>query len=95
MTQAKIEQMYNALKRITMYESVKQLRRNSEDRYGLDAHEALEYAYENVVSEAHAGLRGVRMPKPRGVLHENAKPSADDTSRDADGSGLMQEPKTK
>ena len=27
----KIEQMYKALKRITMYESVKQLRRNSEE----------------------------------------------------------------
>lgn len=63
MTEQKIQQMYNALKRITLYDSPERIKRKAHKVYGLEANEALEYAYENVISEAHAGLRGVRIPK--------------------------------
>ncbi len=55
------EQMYAALKRITSYQTPQQLRRNADKEYGLDYEEALEMAYENVLAEAKAGLRGIRM----------------------------------
>lgn len=65
MTEAKIAQMYTALKRITLYDSPEKLRRHSEGRYGLGYDEALEYAYENVIDEARKGLRGVRLPRAK------------------------------
>lgn len=37
-------QYFDALRRITQYQSPDQLRRNSEREYGLDFNEALEYA---------------------------------------------------
>lgn len=55
--------MYNALKRITRYQSPDRLRRRSLPDFGLDYPEALEYAYENVIGEAKAGIKGVRFPK--------------------------------
>ena len=54
---------YDALKRITHYSSVERLRRGSEKSYGLPFHEALEYAYENVIGEAERAIRGKRRPK--------------------------------
>jgi len=54
----------DALERIKRYDTVAQLRRQSERSYGLEFEEALEYAYENVIEEAKAALRGVRKPKP-------------------------------
>lgn len=54
---------YDALKRITKYQTVQQLRRNSEKEYGLSFEEALEYAYENVKEEAIRVIKGKQRPK--------------------------------
>ena len=56
---------YAALKRITLYDNVARLRRDSERRYGLTYEEALEYAYENVKAEAERAIKGRRAPKPK------------------------------
>lgn len=56
-------QMQNALKRIKNYQSINSLRKDSKKDWGLDYEEALEMAYENIQSEAIAGLRGVRKLK--------------------------------
>lgn len=53
-------QMKNALSRIRRYQSINQLRHNSLKTWGLHYEEALEMAYENVLSEAKHGLKGVR-----------------------------------
>lgn len=45
------------LVRITQYDTVERLRRNSEKSYGLPFEEALEMAYENVIGEAANALR--------------------------------------
>jgi len=55
--------MYAALKRITLYQPPERLRRSSQKEWGLGYEESLEYAYENVIGEAKAGLKGVRLPK--------------------------------
>jgi hypothetical protein len=52
-----------ALKRITLYTPPEKLRRTAEKSYGLEYHEALEMAYENVIEEAKSALRGRRRPK--------------------------------
>lgn len=44
------------------YRDVPSCKRSAKD-YGLEGNEALEYAYENVMDEARAGLRGIRMKK--------------------------------
>jgi hypothetical protein len=55
---------YDALKHIaTGYQTVEQLRRGSEKRYGLEFTEALGYAYENIIDEARRAIRGARRPK--------------------------------
>lgn len=54
---------YDALKRITEYATVEQLRRGAEKDYGLPFEEALEYAFENIKGEAEAAVRGRRRPK--------------------------------
>lgn len=54
---------FDALKRITLYQSVERLRRSSQKDWGVGFEEALEYAYENVIQEAHNALRGKRRPK--------------------------------
>ena len=71
------QRFYVALKRITAYQTPAQLRHNSERQYGLDHAEALEMAYENVIEEAKAALRGYRrksqaLPKPQ-VLSNGAR----------------------
>ena len=57
------QRLYDALKRIAQYQSPDQLRRSSMKQYGLEADEAIEYAYENVLSEAKAAIKGMRRPK--------------------------------
>lgn len=57
------ERFYVALKRITAYMTVTQLRRAAERQYGLDHAEVLEMAYENVIGEAKHALRGYRKPR--------------------------------
>jgi len=45
------------------YQSLDQLRRDSERLYGLLYKEALELAYENIQTEAANAIRGRRRPK--------------------------------
>ena len=53
--------MRATLKRIaTGYQTPEQLRRGAEREYGLDASEAIEYAYENMQQEAKNAVKGVR-----------------------------------
>ena len=72
------QRYFDALKRIAAdYMSVEQLKRTSEEKYGLDAREAVEYAYENVIEEARAAIRGRRRPQARFLrLHSNSRGSA-------------------
>lgn len=58
-----ILKLYGALKRISQYQSPESLRRHAESDYGLDAEEAIEYAYDNVRHEAAAAIKGVRIKK--------------------------------
>lgn len=52
--------MRATLKRIASgYQTPQQLRRGSEKQYGLDADEAIEYAYENIQQEAKEAVAGV------------------------------------
>ena len=53
--------MRATLKKIaTGYQTPDQLRRNAEREYGLDASEAIEYAYENIQQDAKRAVSGVR-----------------------------------
>lgn len=78
MTQAEIDrlvkantEMFRALHDIAHYDSPERLQRTSEKRYGLDYAEALEMAYENVISEAREALK--RLPRQRRKSSEPAK----------------------
>jgi hypothetical protein len=64
MSEADYAQMYAALKRIASYQTSDSLHRHSRRDYGVDAFEAIEMAYENVLAEAKNGLRKVRKPQP-------------------------------
>jgi hypothetical protein len=57
------QRMYDALKRITIYMNPQALARQCERKYGLEYHEALEMAYENVLQEAREAILGMRRPK--------------------------------
>lgn len=59
------KRLWVALKRITQYQSVESLRRYARRDYGIDGEEAVEYAYENVLSEAKSAIKGVRISKPK------------------------------
>ena len=53
--------MRATLKKIAIgYQTPGQLRRNAKREYGLDASEAIEYAYENIQQEAKRAVCGVR-----------------------------------
>jgi hypothetical protein len=53
--------MLSTLKRIAKgYDSSDKIIRNSEKDYGLDAQEALEYAYDNLQHEAKSCIKGIR-----------------------------------
>lgn len=58
-----ILRLYDALRRISKYESPERLRRQAEKEYGLSYEEALEMAYDNVMIEAKNALIGIRKPK--------------------------------
>jgi len=55
--------MYEALKRISKYQSPEQLHRSAGRDFGLEYGEALEMAYENAVQEAKTAVKGMRKPK--------------------------------
>lgn len=53
--------LYGALKRITAYMPPEKLRKVANRKYGLEGDEAIEMAYENVLSEARGAIAGVRI----------------------------------
>ena len=57
------QRLYDALKRISSYQPPDKLRRSSQKQYGLEADEAIEYAYENVIWEAQRAIKGMRRPR--------------------------------
>lgn len=57
------QRLYDALKRISMYDKPERIRRDAGKRYGLDPVEAVEMAYENILAEAKAAIKGMRRPK--------------------------------
>lgn len=59
------QQLYDALKRISRYRSPEYIKRNPHI-WGLhDGNEALEMAYENILWEARAVIKGKRRPSGR------------------------------
>lgn len=56
------QRYFDALKRITAYMEPEQLRKRSLKMYGIEPEEAIEFAYENVLAEAKAAIRGKRRP---------------------------------
>lgn len=65
------QRLWDALARIAAYMSPERLRRESQKLYGLDGDESIEMAYENVLFEAKAAIKGVRRP---GSPTRKAKP---------------------
>ena len=66
------QRLFDALKRITAYQSPDRLRKSAEKQYGLEGDEAIEYAYENVLEEAKLAIKGIRRPAPtHGVQKED------------------------
>lgn len=57
------QRLFDALRRISQYDSPERLRRNADKDYGLSGEEALEMAYENVIAEAKRAIHGQRRPK--------------------------------
>lgn len=57
------QRFFDALRRISQYESPDRLRRNADKDYGLSGEEAIEMAYENVIAEAKRAIHGQRRPK--------------------------------
>ena len=55
--------LWCALKRIISYDSASRILQNAEKTWGLEGHEALEMAYENIQQEAKTGIYGVRARK--------------------------------
>lgn len=56
------QKLYDALKRITQYDSPERLEKRALRDYGLNGAEAIEAAYENVRAEAKAAIKGMRRP---------------------------------
>lgn len=55
--------MLTTLRRIAGYQTVEQLRSRADIDYGLDADEAIVYAYENMQAEATSAAKGIRAIK--------------------------------
>lgn len=60
--QTREQKLYDALKRITMYDNPDRLRKRAERDYGLEPDEVIEMAYENVLAEAKTAIKGMRRP---------------------------------
>lgn len=58
----KAQTLYDALRRIARYSAPERLRTRCEKDYGLGYHEALEYAYENVLQDAKSATHAMRRP---------------------------------
>jgi hypothetical protein len=61
--QSNEQRYFDMLKRITLYQSVEHLRKHSQRDWALPFEEALEMAYENIISDAQRAIRGKRRPK--------------------------------
>lgn len=63
-SQTNEQRYFDALKRIAAYTPPDRMKRDEErgNGYGLDPHEAVEMAYENVIEEAKRATRGKRRP---------------------------------
>jgi len=59
------QRYYDALKRITLYQSPDRMHRSSEKDWGLSFEETLEYAYENIQQDARRAIKGKRRPKDK------------------------------
>ena len=59
----KYQKIYDTLKQISKFQTLKQLQRNSERQYGLEYEEVIEMAYENIIDGAKLALKGMRRPK--------------------------------
>lgn len=83
------QRYYDALKRITKYQTPEQIMRRAEKQYGLSGKEALEMAYENIQQEARNAIVGKRRPKDGGgnvkLSRAKEKEAAEDLARDAMG----------
>jgi hypothetical protein len=56
------QRYFDALKKITLYMTSEQLQKQADKRYGLEYHEALEMAYDNIRNEAKDAIYGKRRP---------------------------------
>jgi hypothetical protein len=56
------QRLYDALRNVTKYDTPRGLRRSAERHYGLPYEEVLEMAYENVLEEAKAAIKGMKRP---------------------------------
>ena len=57
------QRLYDVLHKIAKgYMTPDELRRKCEKEYGLEYHEALEMAYENIQQEAAQAIKGMRRP---------------------------------
>lgn len=54
---------YDALKRITLYDTPSRLGKHADREWGLTFNEALEMAYENIQNEARLAIKGRRRPE--------------------------------
>lgn len=54
---------YDALKELASFMSIERLKRESDRKYGLPADEAIEMAYENMLSMAQSAIKGRRRPE--------------------------------
>jgi hypothetical protein len=61
------QRYFDALKRITKYQTPERMRRASEKDWGLPFDEAIEYAYENIQQEAKNALGNRRRPAGIGL----------------------------
>ena len=64
------KRFHAALVRISKYMTPKKLHRKSEMLYGIEGHEAIEMAYENVLAEAKSALIGYRKPRPKATKEQ-------------------------
>lgn len=54
------QKLYDALKRISSYDSAQKLHKCAEKSFGLSPEEVIEFAYENVRNEAAEAIKGIR-----------------------------------
>lgn len=57
--------LYDALRRITRYDSPDKLKRTSWTAWGCDPAEAMEMSYENIQVEAKRAIYNVRIRRPK------------------------------